>query len=76
MDSVSLDGKNIWITGASRGIGKAIASGLIDKSANLILSASSVESFIDLKNELSAEQLERILFLPFDIAYVENIQNA
>ncbi len=76
MENKALIGKNIWITGASSGIGKAIAVGLINSGANLILSASAEKSFIDLKKEISSEKLEHILFLPFDIAKVSNIKNA
>jgi short-subunit dehydrogenase len=44
--------KNIWITGASRGIGLGIAKQLINGNYNLILSASSKDSFRDLPKEI------------------------
>ena len=40
---MSLQGKNVLITGASRGIGKAIALKLAQSGANIIIAAKSVD---------------------------------
>ncbi len=50
MDSC-LNDKNVWITGASRGIGLAIAKRLAPLAANLLLSASSGRSFSNIPND-------------------------
>lgn len=41
-DRISLNGKTIFITGASRGIGKAIALRLASEGANIIIAAKSI----------------------------------
>ena len=43
--------KVIWITGASSGIGKALAIELSLKKAKLIISSRSKEALIEVKND-------------------------
>ena len=47
-----LQGKTILITGASRGIGKAIAELFAQEGAHLILTARSLETLVELKKSL------------------------
>jgi short-subunit dehydrogenase len=57
--------KTIWITGASSGIGKAMALAFSNQGANLILSARNEEKLNEVKQEcLYPEQVE---VLPLDL---------
>lgn len=49
---MKLEGKTIWITGASSGIGEALAIELSKKNNNLILSARREEVLLDVKSKL------------------------
>src|SRR5258708_7417577 len=52
--SSELDGKNIIITGASRGLGKHIAEAMWREGATLLLVARSEESLLDIQRTLKA----------------------
>ena len=58
-----LTGKVIWITGASSGIGEALARSASSDSTKLILSGRRVDALQSLAEELSAETL----VLPFEV---------
>lgn len=58
------DNKIIWITGASSGIGNALAKELAHSSATLIVSGRNTQSLIQLKDTLGDTVG---LILPFDI---------
>ena len=58
-----LTGKVIWITGASSGIGEALARSASSNSTKLILSGRRVDALQSLAEELSAETL----VLPFEV---------
>jgi len=59
------DHKTIWITGASSGIGKALAIHLSQYNCNLILSARRLEVLQLVQNECNNPQ--RVAVLPFDL---------
>ncbi len=59
--------KVVWITGASSGIGEALAKSLALKGAKLILSSRRGEELLRVKNELNLADSE-ILILPLDLA--------
>ncbi len=63
---MNLAGKNIWITGASRGIGLSIARELIDSGANLILSSRKTNTINDSYKLLGTNSLVHIY--PCDIS--------
>lgn len=67
----SLNGKSILITGASKGIGKAISEELLDSQANLLLMASKIESF-----DSSLANLQNVRLYSSDFANAESLANA
>lgn len=60
-----LSGKRIWVTGAGKGLGRAIASGLIDNGATVIATARSKESLQALANDHAPG---RVIVAPGSIA--------
>ena len=65
-------GKTLWVTGASSGIGKAVAVLLARSGARVILSARRPDA---LEEVVHAHQLppERILVLPLDLAWADSL---
>jgi NAD(P)-dependent dehydrogenase (short-subunit alcohol dehydrogenase family) len=69
-----LDGKVAIVTGASRGIGKAISIGLAEKGANLVLAARTIS---DLK-ETQAQVIKHGVMaeaVPTDVTSEQQIEN-
>lgn len=68
----SINGKVVWITGASSGIGEALAYELAKKNCKLILSARNVEALELVKlNCVNAQ----VVILPFDLADFDNAKD-
>jgi short-subunit dehydrogenase len=65
--------KVVWITGASSGIGKALAIELSKQDAKLILSARNEEKLIAVKN--ACENNEMIKVLPLDLEDYSNLES-
>jgi len=63
--------KTVWITGASSGIGEALAHAFAQAGARLVLSARRPEELERVKNEL-AIAAERVMVLPLDLEQPEN----
>ncbi|GGO65781.1 SDR family oxidoreductase [Bowmanella pacifica] len=68
---MQIQGKVVWLTGASMGIGEALAKTLDAAGAKLILSARSEDKLQALLNSLKYPQQHRIV--PLDLADGENI---
>nr|WP_214448998.1 NAD(P)-dependent oxidoreductase [Flavihumibacter rivuli] len=75
--------KNVLVTGASRGIGKAIALRLAQDGANIAIAAKTVEPHPKLEGTIysAAEEIDKagpgkVLPLQVDIRYEDSIQNA
>lgn len=66
--------KVIWITGASSGIGEALAKALANEGAKLILSSRRSEELERVKNSLKMEGAD-ILILPLDLADTSKIDD-
>jgi short-subunit dehydrogenase len=60
----SINDKIIWITGASSGIGEALAYELSQKNCKLILSGRNVEALEKVKSKCKND----VVLLPFDLA--------
>lgn len=79
---MSFQNKTAFITGASRGIGKAIAIRLAAEGANLVIAAKSIEENPKLGGTIysAAEEIEtaggKALAVPCDIRDEMQIQNA
>lgn len=64
--------KVIWITGASSGIGKALAIALFKENCKLILSSRNKESLELVKNE--CKNLQDIAVIPLDLEKYSNLK--
>ncbi len=65
-----LRGKNIWIIGASSGIGRALAHVLSERGANLLVTARRREELETLVSEMSGNHT----FLALDISNEQDVQ--
>lgn len=67
-------GKVIWLTGASSGIGEALAYELAKKNVKLILSARRKDELERVKGNCQAHSQSEIKLLPFDLAEATTLQ--
>ena len=58
--------KTIWITGASSGIGKALALAFSNEGANIILSSRSEKKWHDVRNH--CKNSNQVEVLPLDLS--------
>ena len=77
MSHVTLDlkGKVILITGASRGIGKAIATRMASHGADLVLAARNLQPLEELVNHLKDKYGVQAIGVSTDVAKLEDLQN-
>jgi short-subunit dehydrogenase len=68
----SISGKIVWITGASSGIGEALAYELARRNCKLILSARNIKALEDVKSKCSTAE---VVILPFDLSDFDNAKN-
>ena len=79
---MSMQNKTVFITGASRGIGKAMALRLAKEGANIVIAAKSVEEDPRLCGTIysAAEEVEaaggKALAIQLDIRFEDQIQSA
>jgi 3-oxoacyl-[acyl-carrier protein] reductase len=71
-----LENKTAFITGASRGIGKAVARLFASHRCNLILNARAEEHLKTLCTELCAEFGIACIAMPFDVTSYEQVKTA
>jgi len=64
---LGLQGRTALVTGASKGIGKAIAQGLADEGVNLVLLARTADTLNAAADEIRAAAGVRVLAVPTDI---------
>ncbi len=65
-------GKKVWITGASAGIGRALAHAFISEGASLILSSRKVDALQRVKEECGADNID---ILPLDLEAHDDLEN-
>jgi len=70
-----IQGKVIWITGASSGIGKALSIEAVRAGAKVILSARNVDKLERLKQELENISPGSAAIVPMDISKADDIIN-
>lgn len=71
-----LKGKTVLITGASAGIGKALAEVFAAESCSLILLARRGEALENLTSELQKEHIFKFINLPCDVRNRDDVNNA
>lgn len=62
---MSVSGKVVWITGASSGIGEAMAYAFVAKGAQLVLSARNTERLQKVKDQCTSSEMH--LIVPLDL---------
>ncbi len=71
---MDFQGKTVWITGASSGIGEALAEAFAEKGARLILSARRAEKLRTVRERCQNGQRHRVL--PLDLAAPASLEDA
>lgn len=71
---MSLQGKVVWLTGASSGIGEALAYALARRKVKLIISARRKEELERVKGNCHPMAQHDVKLLPFDLAEAGNLQ--
>ena len=74
LDVFSLKGKTAIVTGASQGLGEAIAVGLAEAGADLVLTARNAEKLEDLAGRLS-EKGSKCIPVQTDVLNSDDVQN-
>ncbi len=65
------EGKTYWIVGASEGLGRALAQGLSERGAHLVLSARNADRLADI-----CATLPNARAVPFDVTDLEAVRRA
>ena len=69
-----LNNKIALITGASKGIGKAIAESMAKEGCNLVLTARSKDKLIELKVELQKQYNISVEIIPIDLSLKNSVE--
>lgn len=70
----NLKGKNAVITGASRGIGKAVALRLAESGVNLALAARTKDTLDEAVREVTLKYKVKVIGVPTDVSRFEDLQ--
>ncbi len=70
-----LKGKNAIITGASKGIGNAIATRLAEQGINLVLAARTKETLDKAVEDIKKKFKVKVIGVPTDVAKLEDLKN-
>jgi dehydrogenase/reductase SDR family protein 7B len=68
---MNLNGKKVWITGASAGIGKAITLAFAERGAQLIISSRRREALEEVRSQCPAP--DKVMVQPLDMSDLEAI---
>lgn len=74
MKNVNLKGKNAIITGASKGIGKAVAMRLAENGVNLFLAARTQSTLDETVKEINKKTGVKVYGLSTDVARLDDLQ--
>ena len=72
---MNLKGKNAVITGASKGIGKAIALKLAEQGVNVMLAARTPATLDETAVEIREKTGVKVLGVPTDVSQLDDLQN-
>lgn len=72
---MNLKGKNAVITGASKGIGKAIALKLAEQGVNVMLAARTRETLAEATAEIQGKTKVKVFSVPTDVSQLGDLQN-
>ncbi|MBM3246150.1 MAG: SDR family NAD(P)-dependent oxidoreductase, partial [Candidatus Omnitrophica bacterium] len=75
MNAQLLKGKTAIITGASRGIGKAIASSCAELGINLVIAARQREQLEETAGEIAKKYKVQVEPVPCDVSKLEDLEN-
>jgi short-subunit dehydrogenase len=73
---MEIRGKTVWITGASSGIGEALAEALFKLGATVILSARNINKLEEVKSKLDNIEQGRCHVVPCDVTQYSSLQDA
>jgi NADP-dependent 3-hydroxy acid dehydrogenase YdfG len=68
---MNLNGKTVWITGASAGIGKAITLAFAERGAQLVISSRRKDALEEVREQCPAP--EKVLVQPLDMSDLDAI---
>ena len=74
MSELNIEGKNAIITGASRGIGKAIALKLAQEEVNIVLAARNPAVLDRAVKEIQSHAKGKVMGVPTDISRLADLQ--
>jgi NAD(P)-dependent dehydrogenase (short-subunit alcohol dehydrogenase family) len=69
-----LKGRTAVVTGASKGIGRAIAKGLAQEGVNLVMIARTREALEQAADEIRREQGVKTLAVPADVRHIDQVK--
>jgi len=69
------NGKTVWITGASSGIGRACAQEFAKEGANLILTALEADLLEEVKMQCVNSGASAVCLLPFDLSELDKLDD-
>lgn len=70
---LGLKDKNVLVTGSSKGIGKAIASGFVEEGCNVVICARQHNTLKSTKDELQALTNQKVLMCTCDLTKFQDI---
>jgi dehydrogenase/reductase SDR family member 7B len=73
---MKIQGKTVWITGASSGIGEALAQELFSQGATVILSSRSWDKLEEIKSRFDRFSPGRCYAIPCDVTRPDSIEQA
>ena len=74
--NIDLSGKTALVTGSTQGIGYAIAQGLADSGARVVVNGRSADRVDDAVARLRKDTGADVLGMPVDVTTAEGVENA